>query len=99
MNNGMLLLAAAGLGVYFFLARKKSATPPDVSSFAPEVGKKVLDAWKSEQAKKDDYSYDPVSGQRVAECASKLRMWNPKLQRWECTPLNPGKDEEAEVRF
>jgi hypothetical protein len=99
MNNG-ILLAAVGLGAFFLLSKKKSAaTPPDVSSFGSEIGKNVLDAWKSEQGKKDEYSYDPVSGQRVAECASKLRMWNPKLQRWECTPLNPGKDEEAEVRF
>lgn len=103
MNNSIVLLAALGLGAYFLATRKSAAPsralPPDVTSLGNEVGKNVLDSWKSEQGKKVPYSYDPVTGQRVADCASKLRTWNPVLQRWECVPVNPGKDEEAEMKF
>lgn len=100
MNN--IFLIAAAVGAYFMLSKKSApvaARAPDVTSFSNEVGRNVLDAWKSAQGKNTDYSYDPVSGQRVSSCPSNSRQWNTKLQRWECTLLNPGKDEEAEVRF
>lgn len=102
MNNSILMLAALGLGAYMVLSKKSAPaapTQPDVTSFGDEVGRQVLDAFKSAQGKNTDYSYDPVSGQKVLSCPSNSRQWNTKLQRWECTALSPGKDEEAEVRF
>jgi hypothetical protein len=93
-----LMLAAVAFGAYLVLG-KKGAPGPNVSGLTPDVGKRVLDAWKSEQGKKSDQSYDPVSGQMVPECASKARVWNANVQRWECVPVSPGKNEEAEAGF